>query len=81
MKYGWTSTRRSLSITFLSNDNAKRGSIPLDEPQIILIVPVGAMVVVVAFLNILPSFRVLFPKFGKAPLNFASSCDLSLDAL
>jgi hypothetical protein len=37
-------------MTFLLKLNPKTGSIPLEQPAMILRVPVGAMVVVVAFL-------------------------------
>jgi hypothetical protein len=41
-------------MTFLIYDMANKGSIPLDTPAIILNVPVGAMVVVVALRIFMP---------------------------
>ena len=40
----------------------KTGSMPLDVPAIILKVPVGAMVVVVAFLRGMPFFSHVLPR-------------------
>ena len=37
-----------MSITFRMNERAKTGSIPLLQPAMMLMVPVGAIVVVVA---------------------------------
>lgn len=50
-----TSARILLSMTLLTKLNAKSGSIPLEHPASILSVPVGAIVVVVAFRYLLSS--------------------------
>ena len=66
----------SLSITFLTYATANIGSMPLDADAMMLIVPVGAMVVTVAFL--IPSYlsAILLPsKFGKFPRSWASAAD------
>ncbi|KYC46460.1 MAG: hypothetical protein AMQ22_02129 [Candidatus Methanofastidiosum methylothiophilum] len=49
-KTGFISKSSSLSITFRIYDIANMGSMPLELPAIRLIVPVGAIVVTVAFL-------------------------------
>ena len=51
-KVGLNSANLSLSITFLWYAIAKSGSTPLEHSEIILIVPVGAIVVNVIFLNL-----------------------------
>lgn len=63
-----TSRRCVPSRTSRTNVTAKSGSIPDVAPAIIEIVPVGAIVVTVAFRIVLYFTRVLFSKFGKFPL-------------
>jgi len=68
-----------LSIIFLSNISANNGSIALEVPAMMLIVPVGAIVVTVAFLMCLYFFAsLLFSLFGKFPFCFPSSSDFFL---
>ena len=53
---------------------AKRGSIPWEQLAIMLIVPVGAIVVTVAFLMVLKFFaHMLSGKFGKFPFSLPIS--------
>ena len=53
---------------------AKSGSIPCEQLAIMLIVPVGAIVVTVAFLIVLNCFaHMLSEKFGKFPFSLPSS--------
>ena len=53
---------------------ANMGSMPLEHPAIMLNVPVGAIVVRVAFLNLSEPglLSTLFTKFGKTPFSSAS---------
>ncbi len=76
---GLTSRRAVPSRTCLVKARLKAGSIPEDAPAMILIVPVGAIVVVVAFLTLRPSSSLLLPfQLGKTPLVLANSLDASL---
>jgi len=58
-------------------DTANSGSIPLEHPAMMLIVPVGAMVVVVAFRTRGPPSRSYTEpaKFGNTPRSAASSTE------
>ncbi len=68
-------------ITFLTKLMPNRGSMPLEHPAIMLMVPVGATVVTDAFLILLYlPLSVLLLKLGKLPLSPASF-SLSLRAL
>ncbi len=69
-------------MTLRTYASAKSGSIPLDVPAMMLMVPVGAMVVVVA-LRRGASPRAANSdrwKLGNSPRAFASSLEASLDA-
>ncbi len=82
LKRGFASTRVLLSITLRTYARAKTGSTPLDVPAIMLIVPVGAMVVVVALRRGGSPFSAYsdLSKFGKAPRSSASTREASFDA-
>jgi len=55
---------------------ANKGSIPDEQSAIMLMLPVGAIVVVVAFLMCLYFLlNTLFSKFGKLPFSFPSASD------
>ncbi|MPN00440.1 hypothetical protein SDC9_147635 [bioreactor metagenome] len=61
-------------------DTAKSGSMPLETPAIIDIVPVGAIVVVVAFLSCISlSANMLLAKLGNVPRTSANSIEACLD--
>ncbi|VVC71742.1 Uncharacterised protein [uncultured archaeon] len=64
-------------MTVRTKTIAKRGSTPEEQPAIIESVPVGAIVVTVAFLIAgAPGLSKTEPlKLGKGPRAFASSCD------
>ena len=75
--------RRSPSITFLYHIRENSGSQPPDVSVIMLKVPVGATVVIYAFLSLFPSLSYTDPsQFGNTPLCCASledsSCPVSL---
>lgn len=73
-KLGFTSSRCVPSRTSRTKLTAKSGSIPDVAPAMIDIVPVGAMVVTVAFRIVLYFvFSALCSKFGKFPRAFPRS--------
>ncbi len=55
LKIGFTSTSSVPSMTYLIYEMANKGSMPEEVPAIRLSVPVGAIVVVVAFLTLIPA--------------------------
>ena len=62
-------------ITFRTKATANNGSIPLEHPAIMLIVPVGAIVVTVALRLVLYSVQLLSPKLGNEPFSCPSACE------
>ena len=76
-KRGETSRRRAPSSTRRTKARAKSGSMPLLVPAMMLMVPVGATVVTVAFLMALHFLSWDCSKSGKEPRSSPSCADSS----
>ncbi len=68
-------------MTVRTKLSAKSGSMPLEQPAMMLSVPVGAMVVVVALRSWVPlSLKMLRSQFANVPRSAASACEVSWEA-
>ena len=76
---GFTSTKAFLSSTCLVKAMLNKGSMPDEAPPMMLIVPVGAIVVVVAFHGLLPRREYALFVVGEGAPDSASSAEALRD--